>query len=397
MIRLLRTLSTRRLVATLATAAVAIGGGAAIAVAATSGGPVPKREPLAKAIHQALSAPRLAGISARITFTNRLIASSDLQGSDPLLNGASGRMWYVPARHELRVELQSDNGDAQVLVRGRSFWVSDPSSNTVYEGTLPRQSRSSRKSARSEEIPSIAQIQAELNRLAKHLDISRATPTDTGGAPTYSVRVSPRHSGGLLGALQLAFDAARGVPLEFAVYASGDSTPVLELQATAVSFGAVPQSVFAISPPSGDRVVKISPPAGAGRQRSGTKPLSGLSAVSRALPFHLTAPGQLVGLPRQSVASVDFGGQPGALVTYGHGLGAIAVIEHAASGSSSTGSSSGGGHGGLSLPTVSIDGATGHELDTALGTVITFTRAGVDYTVLGSVTPAAAEAAARAL
>jgi hypothetical protein len=46
---------------------------------------------------------------------------------------------------------------------------------------------------------------------------------------------------------------------------------------------------------------------------------------------------------------------------------------------------------------VSINGSNGHELATALGTVLTFGRAGVQYTVIGSVPAAAAEAAARAL
>jgi len=55
------------------------------------------------------------------------------------------------------------------------------------------------------------------------------------------------------------------------------------------------------------------------------------------------------------------------------------------------------GEAGLSLPTVSINGATGQELDTALGTMVRFTRAGVTYTVIGSVPPPAAEAAARGL
>ena len=53
--------------------------------------------------------------------------------------------------------------------------------------------------------------------------------------------------------------------------------------------------------------------------------------------------------------------------------------------------------GGSSLPKISINGATGQELDTALGTVLRFERGGVAYTVLGSVPPTAAEAAARAL
>jgi hypothetical protein len=46
---------------------------------------------------------------------------------------------------------------------------------------------------------------------------------------------------------------------------------------------------------------------------------------------------------------------------------------------------------------VSIGGSTGHELSTALGTLITFTRSGVSYVVVGSVPANAAEAAARGL
>jgi hypothetical protein len=61
--------------------------------------------------------------------------------------------------------------------------------------------------------------------------------------------------------------------------------------------------------------------------------------------------------------------------------------------------STGGGEDGqgLRLPTVSIDGSSGQELDTALGTVIRFARDHVAYTVLGSVKPAEARAAARGL
>jgi hypothetical protein len=46
---------------------------------------------------------------------------------------------------------------------------------------------------------------------------------------------------------------------------------------------------------------------------------------------------------------------------------------------------------------VTINGTTGHELATSLGTLLQFSRGGVDYTVVGSVPAAAAEAAARGL
>jgi hypothetical protein len=53
--------------------------------------------------------------------------------------------------------------------------------------------------------------------------------------------------------------------------------------------------------------------------------------------------------------------------------------------------------GGFQLPEINIDGATGTEIATPLGTVVRFQRDGVAYTVLGSVPPVAAENAARGL
>ncbi|MEA2281771.1 MAG: hypothetical protein QOK21_2378, partial [Solirubrobacteraceae bacterium] len=88
---------------------------------------------------------------------------------------------------------------------------------------------------------------------------------------------------------------------------------------------------------------------------------------------------------------------PGALVTYGQGLGGIAVLESPSKAQPQTQKQGGRDGGGLSLPKISINGASGEELDTALGTVVRFDRAGVGYVVAGSVPPTAAEAAARGL
>ena len=396
MIKFLRTTSTRRLLATTVAIVAVIGGGTAIAVAASSGGPVPLPSSLANAIEHGLAGQKIAGISADISFTNHLIGSSNLQGSDPLLQGASGRMWFSPATHQLRLELQSNNGDAEVLVDNGSFWISDPSSNTVYEGTLPADAHAAgahAATAHADQIPSLGDITNELNTLARHLDLNgaaagpfNAVPGDVGGQPTYSVRISPKHDGGLLGAVQLAWDSAHGVPLDFAIYASGDPAPVIELKAQNVSYGAVSPGVFAISPPSGDKVVKIDL-AHSATAHSAT--------AARSLAFTLKDPATAAGLPRQDVSKVDFGGKAGALITYGQGIGGIAVLERPAGAGSPSLPGTGSNGNGLSLPTVSIDGVSARELDTALGTVLMFSSGGVSYTVLGSVPPTAAEAAAR--
>jgi outer membrane lipoprotein-sorting protein len=388
--KFLRTVSTRTLLALVAGAAIVVGGGTAIAVAASSGGPVPRHEPLARAVRGALTAPGVQGISARITFANHLIDASNIQGaSDPILQGASGRLWYSPGTGQLRIELQSDSGDGQVLVNNRSFWIYDPASHTAYEGSLPADRHTRNAHDTRHAIPSVARIQSYLNRLMRRVNVSGAVPGNIAGQPAYSVQVSPKHAAGLLGDAQLAWDAARGVPLRFAIYARGDSSPVIELKATDISYGSVPSSDFAISPPSGTKIVRVSAP-------SGSKHDLRSAQATRRLPFTLVAPKTLVGLPRRSVVHLNWGGTPAAAVAYGQNLGGVVVLEQSARASGRLATAGGDGSG-LSLPKVSIGGATGQELDTALGTMVRFTRGDVTYTVLGSVPPAAAEAAARAL
>jgi outer membrane lipoprotein-sorting protein len=404
--RYLRTVSTRRLLAGVAGLLVAIVAGTAIAIAAVGNGPVPPRKPLATAIRDALNAPAVSGISARVTFTNHLIDSSAIQGTDPLLTGGSGRLWLSPDRG-LRLELQSDNGDAQLVVRQGSFWAYDPTSDTVYEGTLPVGTSSHPKSA-DHGLPTIAQVQSALTQLAGYVSVSGAIPGDVAGRPAYTVSLTPRMSGGLLGAVQLAWDATRGVPLRFAVYARGDSSPVLELKATNISYDAVSSSVFSIKPPSGAHVVHLDLPLGlpAGadaksraEKRAHHSPVTGVSAVAAHLSFPLAAPSTAGGLSRTSVALLGQGAHAGALVVYGQGLGAIYVVERpvAKGGAQLPSTSAGGDQPGLHLGGVTINGASAQELPTALGTVIQFSRSGVSYTVLGSVTRAMAESAARSL
>ena len=178
--RFLRTASTRRLLAVIAGLVAAVIATAAIAVAASGPGPVPKAQPLASAVHQALSGPKVAGITADITFTNHLIDASALQGSDPILTGATGRLWL--GDHRLRLELQSNNGDVEVLIDHNRFWVSDPAANTVYQGTLPKGTdgrlRAPDSAHKDHGIPSIAQIQKALTKLMTPRQPVRGDPRE---------------------------------------------------------------------------------------------------------------------------------------------------------------------------------------------------------------------------
>ncbi len=395
----LRTLSTHRLIA-LAVALIVLATGVGIAQAALGGDPKPAPKPLDVAVHDALAAPQVDGVTARVHFTNHLIPSGALpEGTaSPLMAGASGRLW-VAGDGRFRVELQSQAGDAQIVSDGSVVTAYDASSNTAYRFALPQDRADA---ADGHTPPTLARVDQAIARVSRAWTLSGATPTSTAGQPTYTVRIAPNGDGGLLGAAELAWDATTGVPLRAAVYASGQPDPVLELSATDVSYGPIASSDLDVPPPAGAKVVDLSPSSadrGPGDHAGADRPVTGVADVQAALPFKLSAPDQLAGLPRRDVWLAGHGDTPTAVVAYGRGLGGIVVVERQAKpGEQPLGDGSGEGRGrGLQLPTINIDGASGRELATALGTVLTFRRGGVDYVVAGSIPAQSAETAARQL
>ncbi|MDX6562151.1 MAG: hypothetical protein QOD65_1965 [Gaiellales bacterium] len=386
----LRTTSIRRLIGGSVLSAALVIGVVAAATAAGGGGTPPPAKPIAAAIHDSLAAPKPTAITARVHFTNNLIATGALPVGSPLLTGASGRLWMSGDR--LRLELQSDAGDAQISIANGRISVYDASSNTEYRATLPVKQDSTPAADPNTGVPTTDKIASFLSQLAQNATVSGADPTTQAGQPAYQVTVTPSHDAGLLGQAQLAWDAANGIPLHISLAAAGSSSPVLALDVTDITYGSVDASALAITAPASAHVVDLGSFGQATGANGSAKPdVQGLTAVAAAVPFKLSAPDTLVGLPRTGVRLVSDGSDPAALVTYGKGLGAVAVLERAVKASDQSGNPLSG------LPAVSIGGATGHELPTALGTIITVERGGVSYTLVGSLPPNAAEAALRAV
>ena len=176
-----------------------------------------------------------------------------------MISGATGRLW-ASADGDVRLELQSNggSGDAQLLLRGDRFWIYHAAANTVYEGTLPPESAADADKARDEHAPpTLAAIRRALARVSGYANLSDATPSNVAGRPAYTLRMEPKRHGGLLGGAELAWDAVNGAPLRAAIYAKGQSDPVLEIKATSVDFGAVPASTFEIAPPADAKVVDL--------------------------------------------------------------------------------------------------------------------------------------------
>ena len=393
--RYLRTLPTSRLLALLGLSlALCVAAAAGAVVASGGGGETPPPKPLAEALHDSLTGPPVDGVTARVTFTNKLFPSGALLGSagPVLMSGGSGRLWLTNDGHG-RIELQSNLGDAQIVWSPTAATVYDASSNTAYKAALPQ--AGSGDAAAKETPPTLAEITDLLTKVGVHVALSEATPANVGGIPAYTVALSPKHDGGLLGAVEVSWDAAHAVPLRAAIFAQGSSSPVLELTTSDISYGAVDASSVDVAPPANAKVVDLGQlsPGKAGDATASETPATGLTAVQAAVDFPVSAPDTLVGLPRQDVRLVGDAESQTVLVSYGQGLGGIVVAERKApiaSGESASGALD-------SLPTVSLDGVTAHELATQLGTIVTWQHADVSTTLAGSIPSAAAEAAAREL
>jgi outer membrane lipoprotein-sorting protein len=420
----LRRLPLSRLLLLCATV-LAVGIGATALAVALGTGPVPPPKPLAQAVHDALAAPPVGGVSARIQLTDHLLEGANLASqpgggggeaaASPLLTGASGRLW-ISSDGRVRLELQAEQGDTQLLYDGHTISLYDAASNSLYRYTPPQDSGEGadsgvsstsggdESSAAQHKIPTVAEIQEAIVRIMGHANLSGATPTDVAGQPAYAVRISPSHNGGLVGGAELAWDADHGVPLRLAVYSTQSSAPVLELTATEVSYGAVPSSVFELTPPANAKVTEIEPPDSHAHARGGASDRTithehGLAAVQAAVPFTLDAPATLAGTARNEVRGAQVNGDAAALITYGEGLGGIAVIESATKQGGASAKQPAEAAGGFlgELPKVALPGASASELPTPLGTLLSFQRAGVEYTLAGSVTPNALQDAAKGL
>ena len=165
--------------------------------------------------------------------------------------------------------------------------VYDATSKTAYTGRSRRTTRAApqaraRRARRRPPRPGEAR---------PAVDAVRRPAGVTADQPSYTVRIAPKDDGGLLGAVELAWDAVRGVPLRAAIYAQGTHDPVLELEATEIAYGTIAASKIDATPPAGAKVTEIDPPTGVDAQGKPTH-VEGVESRPEAARLPARRPGR---------------------------------------------------------------------------------------------------------
>ncbi|MDX6594471.1 MAG: hypothetical protein QOJ13_3667 [Gaiellales bacterium] len=347
-----RRASTTRLLIVSAAVVLGAAGAAAVASAMGGGASAPPRTDLHSLVGTQLAGQPPEGISARITFKNNLLGAGALgqdAGASALAAGADGRFWWSGDR--VRLELQSGQGDVQLVAADGKVTVYDSGRSAAYQLSLPARPAGEGNGSGSGGMPNLFEGDV-IGQLSQVLSFGEPQPGVVGGRPAYTIRVAPRDQSSLLDAVLVSLDAEHPVPLALQVMAEGRKAPVLSLELSDVKYGSVDASVFDLNLPDGVKVEQLSPPS--------PDSLGGGDGAAPSVDF----PKSIGGLPLTQ--------SKGSFAVYGQGLGSVVVVAKAAEG----------------------DSGARKVVETPLGTLVTVRKGDVVYTVAGSVPRAVAEAAA---
>jgi hypothetical protein len=202
------------------------------------------------------------------------------------------------------------------------------------------------------------------------------------------------------------------VPLSFILYSEDTPDPVVRYEASDFEVGPVPDKRFQLETPPGATVEQMEESGKDGERgeegRENREPQS-VASVAEAQ--------EVVGFPVRQLASalggrelteIRVAGSDGVVQTYGEGWGTVVLAqkpdrepESADQSQEDSRREANGEDDGrneqLQIPTVDLGGIEAKEISTPIGTVLSWSANGVNYSLVGSVPAAELEEAARGL
>jgi hypothetical protein len=202
------------------------------------------------------------------------------------------------------------------------------------------------------------------------------------------------------------------VPLSLRLYAEDTDEPVIRYEARNFEVGPVPDERFQFEPPPGATVEQMEEHGNGearsseGRENREPQKVTSIAEAEAAVGFPVrqlaTPPGD------RELAEIQVTGSDGVVQTYGEGWGTVVFAQRPDRESESADQSQedsrreansevDGRNEQLQVPTVDFGGVEAKEISTPIGASLSWSADGVSYSLVGSVTAAELEEAARGL
>lgn len=190
-------------------------------------------------------------------------AGSDSQAATALnlLTGSHTFRVFASGSSDRRVQVLDSSAERDVVQHGSSVWTYDSAKNeadhvTIDASKLPTRrehSGSEHNGAMGTVTPDQAAEQL-LTKLAPTSTVTTDANARVAGRDSYVLKVVPKTTATTVGAVEVAVDAATGLPLRVQVVPRGTTSPAVSIGYTAISYATPAASTFRFTPPKGATV-----------------------------------------------------------------------------------------------------------------------------------------------
>ena len=172
---------------------------------------------------------------------------------------------YRDGPERVRVQVLDQLAERDLVRNGRDVWTYDSRANAVTHATLPDGALA--PGATPTAVPTASPDDVARRLLAAadpSTEVTLGAPVSVAGRSAYALVLTPRTDGTLVARVQIAVDAATGLPLAVDVYAKGQTAPAFHSAFTSLDVGAPDPSLFTLVPPPGASLTEKQIPADAG-------------------------------------------------------------------------------------------------------------------------------------
>lgn len=156
------------------------------------------------------------------------------------------RVWFAGPGH-FRVAVPGTLSESALVRDGQTAWLWQSASDTATRYTLPR----AQAAGPLVQLPLIPQQAAQkaIAAAGPGTAVSTGHGVRVAGQSAYELSLAPKDHRSLTGQVQIAVDAANGVPLRVDVFARGAKTPAIQIGYTQIQFTAPAPGALTFTPP----------------------------------------------------------------------------------------------------------------------------------------------------